>query len=44
MQQQDWMIMIFIEKYKDNPEAEPVIKIANQALENFSTSPKKQIK
>ena len=34
----------FIEKYKDNPEAEPVIKIANQALENFSTSPKKQIK
>ena len=34
----------FIEKYKDNPEAEPVLKIANQALDNFSTSPKKQIK
>ena len=27
----------FIEKYKDNPEAEPVLKIANQALDNFST-------
>jgi len=34
----------FIEKYKDNPEAEPVIKIANQALDNFSTTPKKQAK
>ena len=34
----------FIEKYKDNPEAEPVLKIANQALDNFLTTPKKQIK
>ena len=34
----------FIKKYKDNPEAEPVLKIANQALDNFSTTPKKQIK
>ena len=25
----------FIKKYKDNPEAEPVLKIANQALDNF---------
>ena len=33
----------FIEKYKDNPEADPVIKIANQALDNFSTTPKKQV-
>ena len=34
----------FIEKHKDNPDAEPVLKIANQALDNFSTTPKKQIK
>jgi len=37
----------FIETYKDNPEAEPVLKIANQALDNFSTvpnTPKPEIK
>ncbi len=28
----------FIEKHKDNPEADPVIKIANQALDNLSIS------
>jgi len=34
----------FIEKHKDNPEAEPVIKIANQALNNFSTTKKPIVK
>jgi len=34
----------FIEKYKDNPEAEPVIKIATQALNNFSTTNKPIVK
>jgi hypothetical protein len=34
----------FIEKYKDNPEAEPVIKIATQALSNFSTTNKPIVK
>ena len=34
----------FIEKHKDNPDAEPVIKIANQALDNFSTTKKPAVK
>tara|TARA_B100000029_G_scaffold342402_1_gene334780 strand:- start:723 stop:1793 length:1071 start_codon:yes stop_codon:yes gene_type:complete len=31
----------FIETHKDNPEAEPIIKIANQALDNISLTPSK---
>ena len=36
------LLIAFIDKHKDNPEAEPIVKTAQQAIQNIS-SPAPQI-
>ena len=33
------LLIAFINKHKDNPEAEPIVKTAQQAIQNISTTP-----